>query len=302
MLQFLSDVPAAVRTFERARVLVLPAPYEESTSYLKGTARGPEAILEASQVVENYDDVLGQETWRVGIHVLPALDVSGGPQAVVARLEARIAALPPDRFIVTLGGEHTVTVGALRAAVRRHGPLGLLVFDAHDDLRDAYEGSPLSHACASRRAAELGPVVQVGIRSVSPDGVRIARRLPLSDNPKSRIQNLKYPVLSVPAHEIHHRGMPTAAILAALPERVYLSVDIDAFDPACCPGVGTPEPGGLDWYQVTDLIAAVARSRRIVALDVNEVRPLADTVATEYFAARLIYRTLGGIFRAAVGS
>jgi agmatinase len=304
-----ADLPPAFSAFERSRVFLLPVPYEQTTTYLKGTAGGPAAILRASTQVELYDEVLEAEPFRVGIHTLPPLDVSGPPETLVERLADCVRALPADRLPVVLGGEHTVTVGAARALNQRHSGLGFLVLDAHDDLRDEYEGSSLNHACVSRRLSELGPVVQVGIRSVSPDGRRLARfqhDAGFSPSPsqgegrgEGSGHSLSHPVLTVTADHVHHRGMPTETILAALPERIYLSVDVDAFDPAYCPGVGTPEPGGLDWYQVTDLAAAVAKARRIIGFDVVEVRPLADQAATEFLAAKLIYRIIGLIARAA---
>lgn len=267
---------------ERARTLVLPVPYEATTSYLAGTAAGPAAILAASAQVELYDEVLGAEIHRTGIHTLPPLDVTGTAAEVIARIQSCVAGLAADRFVLALGGEHTVTVGAARAVRVRQPGVGFLVIDAHDDLRDRYHGSPLNHACVSRRLSELGPVVQVGIRSVSPDG---AAGVP--------------GVLTVPAHEVRSGALPLGAILEALPERVYVSIDIDGLDPACCPGVGTPEPGGLDWYQVTDLIAAVAEARRIVAADLVEVRPLPHETRTEFLAAKLLARTIGLVARSA---
>ena len=276
------DVPADFASFEGARVLILPVPYEQTTTYLKGTSGGPAAVLRASTQVEFYDEVLGTEPFRAGIHTLPPLDATGPPEAVINRIAERVASLPADRLVVILGGEHTVALGALKAHRQRHPDLGLLVLDAHDDLREEYAGSRLNHACISRRASELVPVVQVGVRSVC--GERPTK-------PPAMVRTFL-------AHQIHRTGMPTEAIIKGLPASVYLSVDADVFDPAYCPGVGTPEPGGLDWYQVTDLIAAVAARRRIVGFDVVEVRPLPDQVASEFLAARLAYRAIGLILKA----
>jgi agmatinase len=188
-----------------------------------------------------------------------------------------------EKFLIGLGGEHGITAGLTRAVRTRHRKLSVLQIDAHADLRDTYHGSPYSHACVMRRIHDLGlDAVAVGVRSYSAAEARFIR------SAGKRV---------FPAHKCHTSETWTADVVAALGPDVYVTIDIDGFDPAHAPGTGTPEPGGLDWYQVTGVLAAVARARRIVAADLVEVRPLPPSTATEFLAARLLYRLIGLVTR-----
>jgi agmatinase len=264
---------------EHARAVVLPVPYDFSVTYQSGTRWGPRAILSASRNMELWDDELGP-TWRHGIHTAPELEpTAAGPQAMVERVERATAwILEQGRLPAILGGEHSITSGAVRAALRRHPRLSVLQIDAHADMRDTYLDTPYSHACVMRRIRELCPVVSVGIRSLSEEEAGHLRRHPA-------------PVWSVRGFRALRGDL--APILDALTGEVFVTFDLDGLDPGILPGTGTPEPGGLDWYEACDLLAAVAARKRIVGFDVVELAPIPGSVASDFLAARLVYRLIG---------
>jgi len=284
-------VPTVSRTFlaldgpqadyRTARFVILPVPYDGTVSYAPGTRDGPRAVIAASQHIEDYDEELGRESIDAGIATLDPLEPNyGGPRAMIADV-ARAArrAVRDEKFLIGLGGEHSITLGLVQAVRTRFRRLSVLQIDAHADLRDRYHGSRYSHACVMRRIHERGiAAVGVGIRSYCAEEARFIRRA-------------RKPIYS--ARFCHEDPDWVARVVERLSADVYVTIDIDAFDPACAPGTGTPEPGGLNWFQVTELLAAVARQRRIVAADVVEVRPLPPSNVTEYLAARLIYRLIG---------
>ncbi len=265
---------------ERARFVILPLPFERTTSYKKGTRRGPAALLEGSLGVELYDEELRRLTYKDGIHTLPAPRLDGPAPKVFPRIEdavSRIAAMP-DKTLFCVGGEHSLSQATIPPFLRRYPGLGVLHFDAHADLRISYGGSRYSHACAMYPVSRTNRVVQVGIRSVGEDEARFVDR--------GRVKTFLW-------HE--HRDMRRLIprVLRALPPRVYLSIDVDGFDPAVIPGTGTPQPGGYLWHEALDLFRAVIRSRRVVGVDVMELSPLKDTVSSELAAAKLVYRLMG---------
>jgi agmatinase len=270
-------------SFEASRVVVLPVPYDFSTSYQGGTRWGPQAILTASRNMEVWDDELGA-THRAGIHTLPELEPTAlGPGEMARRVEHAFDWIyAADKLPVMLGGEHSITAGAVRSTLKRHPKLSVLQIDAHADMRDRYLDSPDSHACVMRRIRELCPAASVGIRSLSEEEAEHLKAHPA-------------PIWSVRAF----RGLKGGweRILDALTGEVFVTLDLDALDPACLPGTGTPEPGGLDWYEVSDLIAAVAATRRIVGCDVVELAPLPGNVASDFLAARMTYRMIGHMLK-----
>ncbi|MCK4340227.1 MAG: agmatinase [Phycisphaerae bacterium] len=276
---------ARAAAYDTARFAILPIPYEATTSFGAGTREGPRAIITASQQVELYDEELGRESIRAGVATLDPLEPDArGPEAMHQRVYTAARRIVRDgKFLIALGGEHGITSGLVRAVMTRHKDLSVLQVDAHADLRDTYQGSPYSHACVMRRVHELGvPAVGVGIRNFSAEEARFIRRE-------------KKPLVTARACRASSSWIEE--VVSQLSDRVYVTIDIDGFDPAYAPGTGTPEPGGLDWYQVVDLLAAVARERQIVAADVVEVRPLPPSTVTEFLAAKLIYRLIGLVAR-----
>jgi agmatinase len=264
---------------DSAAAVVLPVPYDFTTSYQGGTRLGPQAILAASRNMELWDEELGA-VYKQGIHTLPELEPTAeGPEAMVARVEKACEwVLEQDKLPAFLGGEHSITTGAIRAA-RRHFPnLSVLQIDAHADMRDRYLDSPWSHACVMRRIRELVPASSVGIRSLSEEEAEHLRAHPA-------------PMWSTRAFRAL-RG-DWSPILGSLTSEVFVTFDLDGLDPSILPATGTPEPGGLDWFEATDLLAAVARQSRIVGFDVVELSPMAGHAASDFLAARLVYRLIG---------
>jgi len=274
-------IPEADNGLESSRVVVLPVPYERTVSYGVGTRNGPAAILEASHYVELYDDELDEEVARVGIHTLPPwLPERMEPDACVEGLEGIVSELlARPRFILTLGGEHAIATGPIRAHHTRYPNLSILHFDAHGDLRDEYEGDRHSHACAARRFLETGaPSVHVGIRSISREEVLFAREKGLLIISNRRLPNLG-------------EWIPEA--LARLTDDVYVTFDVDFFDGSLVPGTGTPEPGGGTWEQALEILRRVGTAKRIVGADVVEHAPLPGNRAPDFLVAKLCYKLLG---------
>ncbi len=271
-------LPAEYADHQTARVVVLPVPYDSTASGWVGAREGPAAIIDASENMELYDIGIGREPYRVGIHTLPELAAhAGAPEAMVNRIEEVVADLLDDgKFVVTLGGEHTVAVGGVRAHAKRTAGLSILALDANADLRDSYMDTPYSHACTLRRALECAPVVQVGLRSAEREEHDLIRERGL-------------PFYS-PGE---YRAAGPDSIAAQLADDVYITIDLDAFDPSQVAAVGTPEPGGLLWDEVSELLETVAARRRVVGFDVTELTPSLGPKANAQLAAKLTYRLIG---------
>ena len=268
---------------ETSRVAVLPVPYDFSTSYQGGTRWGPQGILAASRNMEVWDDELGA-TYQAGIHTLPELESTAlGPGDMARRVEHAFDWIyAQGKLPVMLGGEHSITAGAVRSALKRYPRLSVLQVDAHADMRDTYLDSPDSHACVMRRIREICPAASVGIRS-------------LSEEEAEHLKSHPAPIWNVRAYRKLAGNLKP--ILDALTGDVFITFDLDGLDPAYLPGTGTPEPGGLDWYEASDLIGAVAASKRIVGFDVVELAPLPGNVASDFLAARMTYRMIGHMLR-----
>ena len=261
--------------------VVLPVPYDGTSTWHKGADAGPRALLEASAAVELYDIETGLEPWRAGIRTLPALACPADPEEMSATVREAVAAiLDGGEMPVVLGGEHSVTIGAVNAVADRFQDLTVLQIDAHADTREEYEGSPHNHACVMARARERCPIVQVGIRAVD------AEEVPGLD-----------PARVFWAHDI----VPATddswieGVVALLTSNVYVTIDLDAFDPSLVPATGTPEPGGLEWYPVNRLLRRVARNCRVVGFDVVELLPAEGHHASAFAAAKLVHRFLAEI-------
>lgn len=279
---------------DQAGVYVMPAPYEHTSSYIRGSDRGPSAILEASCQVEFYDEQLLCEPFREwgGIATASPLDLDGKvDQAAVYAIEQFVSPhVGTGRFVVTLTGEHTGALGAIRAHARRYPDLCVVQIDAHGDLRDAYEGNRFSHASVMARVVEAGhPLVQVGIRSISQEEVS---RIRTADRITTFFAaNILDP--SGPYEGKASKWIPE--VVAACRGPVYLTFDCDGLDASIIPALGTPEPGGLGWYDTLNLVAALANGPGIVGMDVSEIAPIEGFAAPQFSIARLIYRMLGRI-------
>jgi len=279
-------LPEEHSRYDSSRAVIFPVPLERTTTYQAGTRNGPATIIAASRNMETYDEELGLETYqRIGIATLPPVDTQEGSlEKVLAELHTTALALLGDgKFPVALGGEHSLTAPLVAAAARQFADLSVLQIDAHADLRDSYQGNRASHACVMRRVVEVCPAVQVGIRSLSSEEAEAIPSLPTKIHWAKDI-----------ACASLDSWLPR--VVSDLTNHVYLTVDLDGFDPAYVPATGTPEPGGLDWHQVTSLIREVARKKKIVAMDVVELLPQPGDHASDFLAAKLIYKTLGYVF------
>ena len=271
--------------FERARVTVVPVPFDGTTCYQPGTRDGPWAIIDASRNLELYDTELGFAPYHAGIHTLRSVEiVNGDSEAMVNRVDQVTARLlDAGKWVLTLGGDHLVAIGAIRAHARHLPRLSVLQFDAHADLRDVYEGARYSAATVMRRTLDVCPsIAQVGIRSFSEEEAALIRE-----------RNIPQ-ALAATVHQQRMTGSRDwiESTLAALHDDVYITFDVDCFDPSLMPGTGTPEPGGLGWYDALDLIAAVAAHKRIVGADVVELSPLLEAHVSPVVAAKLAYKLI----------
>jgi agmatinase len=271
-------------SFVSAKALVLPVPYESTTSWGGGTQAGPGAILAASRYVELWDQELTVEPSTVGIHTLPALELTrAGAEPAMAELEeayGRILDVAKDRFLVMLGGEHSISAPAVRAVASRWGErLSVLQLDAHADLRASYEGTPASHASAMRRILGKADLVGVGIRGISREEVEVAEE--------------EAGVRLIYADEMWEDDSWMNRALDALGDPVYITFDVDFLDPSLMPATGTPEPGGGDWYRTLRFLRRVFRERRVVACDVVELAPIPGMPAPDFLAAKLAYKLIG---------
>ena len=283
----LHDDPGAFGGLEQApdyasaRFVVLPLPYDGTSTWLKGADRGPAAMLEASANMELFDIETRSEPWRQGMVTLQPVEPQDSPEAMTERIEATAAPVIADgKVLIGLGGEHSVSIGLIRAMARQHPGLTVLQLDAHADTRQEYEGSACNHACVMARAAEVCDMVQVGIRSMD-----------VSELELHRSEQVFF------AHDIEKSPTWIEDVVSRLGENVYITVDLDVLDPSEMPSTGTPEPGGLRYRQVTALLDAVCRARRVVGFDVVELLPNDTNRAPDFLAARLVYQIAAYIGR-----
>lgn len=264
--------------YQSSKVVIFPVPYESTTYYKSGTKEGPQAIIDASRHMELYDAELEKDISQVGIFTLPELEPSkDSPKETLLRVERVITKILSDKkFPLMLGGEHSITLGAVSAFKKKYPRnLSVLQLDAHTDLREKFEGTKYHQGSIMRRVRELNiSVTQVGIRSMSEEEAEYIK--------KEKIKNIFY------APKI-----PIERIIATLKKNVYLTFDLDALDPSIMPSVGTPEPGGLGWYETLQIIKKVAEKRRIVGADVVELCPIPGLIAPDFLAAKLVYKIIG---------
>ena len=285
----LSFLDARSLPLKEAEAVILPIPYEATITYGGGTREGPEAILSASRQVELWDE---EDDWEPAAAIrlataLPVLPEASGPQAMLDKIRRLVQPwIQQGKLIAALGGEHTITTALVQAAQTRYPDLTVVALDAHADLRDAYDGSKLSHACVLRRVYEMGrPLTLLGTRSYSQEEFQLLRVAP----------RLKvYPARDLHSPEGWQRALDH---LQGISGPVYLSIDLDALDPGIMPGVGTPEPGGLTYYQALAVMAALARRGPIIGMDLVELAPIPGQRLSEFTAARLLYKALGYIYR-----
>lgn len=271
----LPDTPA----FEKAAAVILPAPLDRTTSYVSGTRNGPRELLLASAQVELWDEELGVDVHDRGLFTLPEMDLASVPFPEALAGIGRVAGdvLDAKKFLVTLGGEHSITPPLVAAAAKRHGGLSVLQIDAHADLRDSYQSERNSHACAMRRTLEFAPLVQVGIRNISGDEVHA-------------LPGLRTKIFYDWNMRDDAKWMDRA--VDALSDTVYVTIDLDGLDPGTMPAVGTPEPGGLSWRELMGVLRRAFERKNVVACDVVELCPIPGMASPNFIAAKLVYKLL----------
>lgn len=265
-----------------ALFVVVPVPYDLTSTYQPGSRRGPIAIIEASSNMELYDEELKKETYLAGIYTTPPVAIDArGPKNMVNIVRKKISKIvAQDKIPVMLGGEHSITFGAVQALKEKYPNLSVLQLDAHADLRDSYQGSPFSHASVARRISEICPLTQVGIRSMSTEEGDFI--------PKSKVK-------SYSADFVAENKDWCEKVCKNLKGDIFVTIDLDVFDPSIMPSTGTPEPGGLYWRDVLKLLKSVSKSCRIRGFDVVELAPIPGIVAPDFMSAKLIYRFMGYI-------
>jgi len=270
-------------SYDSSNVVIQSAPYEYTSSYLAGSDKGPEAIIEASHYVEFYDEELDQETYKkTGISTLKPLVFEGiiDAEAIDIIEKATTENLGNNKFVISLGAEHTVTLGFFKAHLAKYPKIGILQIDAHSDLRQSYNNNPYSHASVMARVHDLGVnLYQIGIRAQCKDEAELIKS-------SNRI-NTWY------AHQIASNKNWQAEVIAAMPEQIYLTIDADGFDPSVMPAVGTAEPGGLLWHETLIFLKKVCTQKEIVGFDIVECAPKEGEIITQFNLAKLLYKIIG---------
>lgn len=265
-----------VYDYSASRIIIVPVPYDETSTWIKGADKGPDAIMEASVNLEFYDVETDSEAHLHGIHTIDPLTEKRSPESLVGAVHSKILfLLSQEKFPVVVGGNHTVSIGAAKAFSEHFENLSILQLDAHSDLRQEYEGSSYNHACAMARIREFAPVVQVGIRSMSKEESLLADR-----------ERIFF------AHELYSDKTKYLKAIDKLTDNVYVTIDLDVFDPSLISSTGTPEPGGPDYFEIMHFLKEVINRRNVVGFDVVELCPSPSNKAPDFVAAKVIYQLL----------
>lgn len=262
--------------YANSPIVILPVPYDATSTWIRGADKGPAAILEASANMELYDIQTQKEVYLEGIHTLEPVGLTSDPEVMVEEVQAATAGILADKkFPVIIGGNHSVSIGSVRACATHYGKITVLQLDAHTDLRPEYEGSPLSHASIMARAAEVAEIVQVGIRSMCTDEL-----------PFLQPGRIFY------AHDISGRNDWYEEVSKLINGPVYITIDLDVFDPSVLPSTGTPEPGGMLYYEVYRFLDYIIKRHQIIALDAVELCPNAAEKSSDFLASKLVYQLI----------
>lgn len=275
-------IPSEFTEFDRSEFVILPVPYEQTTTYQMGAKHAPQAVITASQEVETFDEELKFEAYKAGICTLERMEpTTSGPQKMLEKIYPSLKELiDKGKKVVMIGGEHTISIGAVKAFKEKYPRLSVLQMDAHADLRDSYQENKFSHACVMRRIGELCPFVGLGIRNLCAEEHEF-------------IQRSKIDIFL--AQDMRNSNRWKEEVINKLSSDVYLTFDLDVLDPSIMPAVGTPEPGGLLWYETLDFLKELVYKKNLVGLDVVELCPIPGFVAPDFLAAKLIYKIIGYI-------
>jgi agmatinase len=269
-------LPQKYSSYKNSGIVIVPVPFDKTSTWIKGSAKGPPAIINASRNMELYDIETDSEVYRLGIHTAPGVKAVSSSAMVSAVYKKIKKLILDDKFAVILGGEHTVSIGAIKAHAEHFHNMSILHLDAHADMRESYEGSRYSHACVMARAKEITDrIISVGIRSMD----------------SSELDNIDRDNIFLASDMRKSTGW-IKNVLKKLTKNVYVTIDLDVFDSSIMPSTGTPEPGGSGWYEVLDLIEHVTERKNIVGFDVVELCPSKNNVAPDFLAAKLIYKLL----------
>jgi agmatinase len=265
-----------VYSYQESGIIIVPVPYDATSTWMRGADKGPAAILEASVNLEFYDIETNSEAHLAGIHTVHPVHENETPEKMVNALHDKILSLLADKkFPVVIGGNHSVSIGSMKAFSEHYRDLTILQLDAHADMRQVYEGSEYNHACAMARAREYAPVVQVGVRSMS-----------VEEKPYIEEDRIFY------AYMLHYHKDLYARAIEKLSENVYITIDLDVLDPSLMPSTGTPEPGGPEYFELMHFLRDVIKSRNVVGFDVVELCPSVTNKAPDFIAAKIIYQLL----------
>jgi agmatinase len=270
------DIPQEYCSEKDSKIVILPIPYDGTSTWVKGSDKGPEALLDASANMELYDIETDSEVYLQGIYTAAPITENSSPEAMVMASETEtLKHIDSGKFVVTIGGEHSVSIGPIQAHANRYKNLSVLQIDAHTDLRDSYEGSKNNHACVMARAQDLCPIVQVGIRS-------------MDVGEKDRLD----PKRVFWGHRVTQCEKWMDEAIDLLTENVYLTIDLDGFDPSILPSTGTPEPGGLQWYPTLKFLRKLVEKKNLVGFDVVELCPNPEEKSSDFLATKLVYKIL----------
>lgn len=269
-------LPEEYTRYDSSDIVIIPVPYDKTSTWIKGADNGPGALLEASENMELYDIETDSEVFKKGIHTLKPLISGEQPEILSSMVKNALDQILSDKkFPVIIGGEHSVSIGAFQSFSNKFKELTILQLDAHSDRRESYDGSSFNHACVMSRASELAPVVQVGIRS-------------MCSEEKKKTDNKR----TFYAHDILSGNEWIEQLIPLLTKNVYITIDLDVFDPSLMPSTGTPEPGGLTYNQVTNLLRKVNLHSNIVGFDIVELCPKESNKAPDFLASKLLYQIL----------
>lgn len=269
-------IPEEFASLANAKVVLIPVPYDGTSTWGKGADKGPEAFLEAAENMEVYDIETDSEVYKQGIHLTQPLGNHDSPEAMVSKVEKTVRDyLTRDKFVTLFGGEHSISIGAMRAMAKAHDNLTVLQIDAHADLRKEYMGTPYNHACALYEASQNTNLIQVGIRSM--------------DASEMDVMNTEQVFF---AHDLDSDDYWMDTAIEQMTDNVYITFDLDALDPSILPATGTPEPGGLKWYETLEFLREVFKHKNVVGFDIVELCPTGDYKSSAFAAAKLYYKML----------
>jgi agmatinase len=276
-------LPLEHSSIDNSKIVILPVPFDKTTTYIKGTDKGPKALIQASKNLELYDITTDTEIYKKGIYTATANKYTSSKQMIDGVYKEVGSYLKKDKFVVTIGGEHSISLAPIKAHSEYHKPISILHFDAHADLMPAYENNPYSHASVMSRVSQLplvSEIISIGIRSMAVE--------------EKEFMKLSHTFF---AHNLHDNNDWMEEVINMVSNNVYITFDLDVFDSSVMPSTGTPEPGGLFWHQIDKFFKLLAKRKKIMGFDVVELCPIKNFVAPDFLAAKLIYKLLSYIFK-----